>query len=78
MDFGLNEKSWIDIYINSNFKSLWPDSFDLFAAYLQDELSNCLGLVEYLNSNKKISEIRPPHCWKVTLVSPTQQPNNVM
>jgi len=24
-DFGLDEKSWIDIYIDGNFKSLWPD-----------------------------------------------------
>ena len=54
MDFGLDEKSWIDIYIDGNFKSLWPDSFDFFTAYLRDELSDCPGLAEYLNSiNKK-------------------------
>jgi len=48
MDFGLDKKSWID----GNFKSYGRTVLIFFAACLQDELSDCPGLAEYLNSNK--------------------------
>jgi len=47
-DFSLDKKSWI----NGNFKSYGWTVLIFFVACLRDELSNCPGLAEYLNSNK--------------------------
>ena len=64
-DFGLDEKSWIDIYIDGNFKSFrfhgdgsitvekgQPVLIHLRPT-LRDELTDCPGLAEYLEKQPK-------------------------
>ena len=64
-DFGLDEKSWIDIYIDGNFKSFQfhgdgsitvekgrPVLIRLRPT-LRDELTDCPGLAEYLEKQPK-------------------------
>ena len=64
-DFGLGDKSWIDIYIDGDFKSFWFQGMGSIAVEkgrpvlihlrptLRDELTDCPGITEYLEKQPK-------------------------